>query len=509
LSNIVLFTTTAFHYLLLLEGRVTAFHVGRQARRIVTPFSFTDDDDNKYSYHKYQSKKNELTTSRRLSLFGSTSSLMSQTTSATDNSSKKRNSNNTVLAAMRKFILILWKLISLPMRILFSSSSKNSKEDNNIIETKTSVSNDVTNATILMTDTTVTMDDIDEKKKSIGDDGNVDATTVIESTTMFEQGGPVVEKDDVSTAAPSSSSPDNVSISIPITTIAATAATAKMDDIDEKKKPIRDDGNVDVTTVIESTTMFEEGGLGVEKDDVSTAAPSSSDNASIIDKGIPIATTAATATTDTSSINSGRETKTTSNNVLGNSNNNGVTYIIKPKDGEERWALGAVDMTGEWQLMDTEQFKKEYDRYLQYLGQPKIVRAVALGLIGFTTESTEQTKEGRELSIRGRNPRGVWERCLIASGADGQSAEYEPLYIDVCTADDEIVKSESWWENNGKVHRSWMRGGSKFGGGDFESTRYLENDGKVLVCESTFHPIQENRKKAQATWRFLRKGETI
>ena len=46
--------------------------------------------------------------------------------------------------------------------------------------------------------------------------------------------------------------------------------------------------------------------------------------------------------------------------------------------------------------------------------------------------------------------------------------------------------------------------GKKYGGGDFESVRYVEEglDGNVLVCESFFHPKDASKKKAVVNWRF-------
>lgn len=174
-----------------------------------------------------------------------------------------------------------------------------------------------------------------------------------------------------------------------------------------------------------------------------------------------------------------------------------------------RWAIASVDLSGDWIIMASDEFKEQYDEYLKRLGQPLIVRGIALGIIGLTNEYTKQTNEGRQLVIRGINARGVWERSLISSGADGSTATYEPIESPVVTADDEQVKAESWWEENGTVHISWMRGVTKYGGGAFESKRYLENDGKVLVCETVFHPLDEKREKAEVTWKFLRKGATL
>lgn len=176
-----------------------------------------------------------------------------------------------------------------------------------------------------------------------------------------------------------------------------------------------------------------------------------------------------------------------------------------------RWAVSApgVDLSGDWSLIISDEFKKDYDDYLKKLGQPFIVRSVALTLIGVTTEHTEQKEEGRTLFIRGTNARGIWERTLVTSGADKMNDKFTPLHVPVDTADDERVEAEAWWEDDGTVHRSWMRGISKYGGGDFESKRYLEEDGKVLVTESTFHPNEKDREDVGIIWRFIKDGETL
>jgi hypothetical protein len=177
----------------------------------------------------------------------------------------------------------------------------------------------------------------------------------------------------------------------------------------------------------------------------------------------------------------------------------------------DRWAVSAlhVDLSGNWQLIATEDFKRDYDKYLMLLGQPFIVRSVALSIVGLTTEETRQTDGGKTLFIRGTNARGVWERTLRASGSDRKGEPYTPERTNILTVDKENVEAEAWWEDNGTVHRSWLRGVTKYGGGDFESKRYLEQDGKVFVCETTFHPVDESREKAKVTWRFLRQGQTI
>jgi len=179
----------------------------------------------------------------------------------------------------------------------------------------------------------------------------------------------------------------------------------------------------------------------------------------------------------------------------------------------DRWAVAApsVDLSGNWTIITTDSFKKSYDRYLALLGQPLIVRSVALSIVGLTTEETRQSEGGRKLWIRGKNARGVWERTLTASGADSDAAinDFTPVLTPIVTIDAEKVESEAWWENNGMVHRSWIRGVTKYGGGDFEAIRYLEQDGKVFVCETTFHPNDARRDKPQVTWKFLKDGETI
>jgi len=70
-----------------------------------------------------------------------------------------------------------------------------------------------------------------------------------------------------------------------------------------------------------------------------------------------------------------------------------------------RWAMSSdeVDLTGKWYLLEDEGFKEEYDEYLKALGQPSIVRAVALTLIGLTREETIQEDRGRTLIISGVN----------------------------------------------------------------------------------------------------------
>ena len=87
---------------------------------------------------------------------------------------------------------------------------------------------------------------------------------------------------------------------------------------------------------------------------------------------------------------------------------------------------------------------------------------------------------------------------------------YDHMLVPIVTADAEKVRAKSWWESDGTVHVSWTMDVKKYGGGAFESKRYLENNGDVYVCESTFHPNDtERREKSTLKWRFLREGATI
>lgn len=171
-----------------------------------------------------------------------------------------------------------------------------------------------------------------------------------------------------------------------------------------------------------------------------------------------------------------------------------------PQPRGNRWAVAApgVDLSGEWELIVTDDFRKDYDHYLAALGQPLLVRTVALSIVGRTTEEMKQADDGKSLLIRGKNVRGVWDRTLVASGADA------PLKIPVMTADSEKVEAESWWAEAGSVHVSWLRGVTKYGGGCFESRRYLDDDKDIFVCEGSFHPNDEMKEPSSITWRFRR-----
>jgi hypothetical protein len=183
-----------------------------------------------------------------------------------------------------------------------------------------------------------------------------------------------------------------------------------------------------------------------------------------------------------------------------------VTASVAKPVGD-RWAVAApgVDLTGHWQLLATDEFKKEYDHYLTELSQPFFVRSAALSVIGFTTEETRQLDAGKGLLIRGKNIRGTWDRTLVASGSEVGIDEFTPLHVPIMTADSELVEAETWWENEGTLHVSWLRGVAKYGGGSFESRRYLEDDGNVYVCKTTFH--RKSKTPVTITWRFTREDQ--
>jgi len=182
----------------------------------------------------------------------------------------------------------------------------------------------------------------------------------------------------------------------------------------------------------------------------------------------------------------------------------------------DRWASAApgVDLSGKWELIVTNEFKVEYDKYLAGLGQPKIVRSVALSgpVICQTMEELIQIDQGRSLLIRGKNIRGTWDRTLVASGSTENSPDFQPLITPIRTVDQELVESEAWWEDEGKSHVSWMRGVTMYGGGSFYSRRYFEekenaDDEEVYVCEGFFEFNDPKKERNELTWRFRRMAE--
>lgn len=235
------------------------------------------------------------------------------------------------------------------------------------------------------------------------------------------------------------------------------------------------------------------------------AALDASATASNMDMGLGSNTSPATVADTTVAVETKEEAIT-----LQDLNKDGDISTEESKAKEAEPTLGSrsattqvTDLTGNWDLIVDDGFKKEYDQYLQDLGQPSLVRSVALSIIYMTAEEISQMEDGKELCIRGRNVRGNWERTLKAS------TENDKVVVPIITADKEEVLSECWWEEDGKVHRSWLRGVGKYGGGDFESKRYLEGeDGKILVCESVFHPKNKSKPQASVTWRFQKRDKS-
>ena len=174
-----------------------------------------------------------------------------------------------------------------------------------------------------------------------------------------------------------------------------------------------------------------------------------------------------------------------------------------------RWAISTIDLSGTWKPIITPEFKKQYDTYLEHCGEGIFFRKALLAAIGIAKEVYEQRDHGRELSIKGITPINQWERTLRASGAEQDHPDYEPTFTSFRDPDGDTVEVEAWWEENGTVHRSMLRGKPRVKGGVFESRRYLlPEDDNVLVCESTFHPPTDlagsKFQEDTVEWRFQR-----
>merc|ERR1740124_267657 len=75
-----------------------------------------------------------------------------------------------------------------------------------------------------------------------------------------------------------------------------------------------------------------------------------------------------------------------------------------------------TDLSGSWSLLATPFFYLEYERYLTALGISYFTRKIALQFINRTSETIKQSPDGgSELRIMGSNPKGVWDRTLIAT----------------------------------------------------------------------------------------------
>jgi len=179
-----------------------------------------------------------------------------------------------------------------------------------------------------------------------------------------------------------------------------------------------------------------------------------------------------------------------------------------------RWAIAnpTTDLSGTWRPIITDDFKRQYDEYLTNCGTTYVFRKVCLNFCSSTREQIEQQDQGRVLKLTGSSPAGTWKRSLLSSGADGARNDFQAVQSEFLDPDKELVKAESWWEDEGRVLKSFLRGKPGVDGGEFESQRYLEiaEDGTVvLVCESTFHPsprhLQQSDSKfkpAHVQWRY-------
>jgi hypothetical protein len=176
-----------------------------------------------------------------------------------------------------------------------------------------------------------------------------------------------------------------------------------------------------------------------------------------------------------------------------------------------RWAISAntTDLSGTWKPIVTTEFKKQYDEYLQNCSESVFFRKVVLNTLGLTVDEIKQKEHGRNLTITGRNPAGSWARTLIASGADNNNTDFDPVYVEIKDPDADKVNVEAWWELDGAVHKSILRGKPRVQGGEFETLRYLEgNDTNVLVTESSFRPSPGGKatsfRPGSIKWRYER-----
>ena len=203
-----------------------------------------------------------------------------------------------------------------------------------------------------------------------------------------------------------------------------------------------------------------------------------------------------------------------------NNNNNDDDETDHHLPQGPRWAIAHpnTDLSGTWKPIITPEFQHNYDRYLECCGTNYYFRKVCLSFCGTTRERIRQQNQGRVLQLTGTSPAGQWDRSLLSSGADGHNDDgtYEEVYATFLDPDRELVTVEAWWEDQGKVHTSFLRNKAGVCGGAFESRRYLDTapDGITpeLVCESTFHPSQNDLESPQTSkfkpafvqWRYRR-----
>lgn len=156
--------------------------------------------------------------------------------------------------------------------------------------------------------------------------------------------------------------------------------------------------------------------------------------------------------------------------------------------------ISTTDLSGTWKPKVTNQFKSEYDEYLLNCSQPFMFRKVIVNGIAFQKEIIQQ--HGNDLQITATNPAGNWDRTLVYNET-----------LSIKDPDGDLVTVESAWEDEGKVHRSWLRNKPRVHGGVFDTRRYLDSDVDELVCESQFIPAtgsEDRFKFGHVIWRFER-----
>ncbi|KAL3930943.1 MAG: hypothetical protein SGBAC_011538 [Bacillariaceae sp.] len=169
-------------------------------------------------------------------------------------------------------------------------------------------------------------------------------------------------------------------------------------------------------------------------------------------------------------------------------------------------AASHVDLSGTWRPIVTPQFKVEYDQYLQNCSQSFMFRKVVVNGISLQKETIHQLEDGTDLQIIASNPAGNWNRTLVASSSK------DPANVTMQDPDGDTVQVEAWWENDGKVHKSWLRNKPRLLGGAFETARYLsEEDPNILMCDSIFHPAPDSPpskgfKYGRVMWQFRREA---
>lgn len=127
-------------------------------------------------------------------------------------------------------------------------------------------------------------------------------------------------------------------------------------------------------------------------------------------------------------------------------------------------------------------------------------RKVVVNGIAYQKEVIRQLHDGNHLEIVATNPAGNWNRTLIASD------ELNPFNVTITDPDGDQVQLESWWEDGGTRHKSFLRGKPNVNGGMFETIRFLESD-DILICDSSFHPSPSTTPKfkhGRVIWKFQR-----